>query len=321
MDAPYTFDDTPSPPAAPATPTPHPGPGRPKGSGAKRGRKPRGGGTASPRAMTADITTSASPAISSPQFQQLNWSLANSGAGPSSNASVIQGPSFAGPKAQSSVSSNGIQAYGTGSGSSQAPGTPRGYSPSFLRDLAAQANIPASALEAAGLNVGSSTGGATSAVGRVASLPPARPGGQADEDGEGDDELFPAMADDDYSAQLYFQSQSKDNLKVLMENLSPEQYDRFEAYRRHALPKQAIRKVIQQTVGAQVSQPVAQIIAGFSKVFVGEMVEKARAVQARRGDTGPLSPDHLREAYRMYQEETGRVGAARPVRAKKLFVR
>ncbi|KIL63699.1 hypothetical protein M378DRAFT_79232 [Amanita muscaria Koide BX008] len=142
-----------------------------------------------------------------------------------------------------------------------------------------------------------------------------------DDDGEGDDELFPAMADDDYSAQLSWQSQSKDNLKVLMDNFSPEQYDRFEAYRRHALPKQAVRKVIQQSTGQQVSQPVAQIVAGFAKVFVGEVIEKARAVQERRGERGPLSPDHLREAYRIYQLETGRVGAARPLRAKKLFVR
>ncbi|KAJ7125287.1 hTAFII28-like protein conserved region-domain-containing protein [Mycena epipterygia] len=153
--------------------------------------------------------------------------------------------------------------------------------------------------------------------------PPAArvPGVGADEDGEGDDELLPAMADDDYSAQLSWQSQSKDNLKVLMENLSPMQYERFEAYRRHALPKQAVRKVIQQTSGMQVSAPVAQIVAGFSKVFVGEIVEKARAVQARRGETGPLSPDHLREAYRMYQDETGRVGSARPLKSKKLFVK
>ncbi|EAU83511.2 TAF11 [Coprinopsis cinerea okayama7 len=142
-----------------------------------------------------------------------------------------------------------------------------------------------------------------------------------EEEADGEDDLLPAMADDDYSAQMSFQTQSKDNLKVLMDNFTPEQYDRFEAYRRHLLPKQAVRKVIQQTLGQQVSQPVAQIIAGFSKVFVGEMVEKARQVQARRGETGPLSPDHLREAYRMYQEETGRVGAARPLRSKKLFVR
>ncbi|KAG5644798.1 hypothetical protein DXG03_007620 [Asterophora parasitica] len=148
-----------------------------------------------------------------------------------------------------------------------------------------------------------------------------RPHGMGDEDGDGEDDMLPAMADDDYSAQLSWQSQSKDNLKVLMDNFSDDQYDRFEAYRRHALPKQAVRKVIQQTLGQQVSQPVAQIVAGFAKVFVGEMVEKARAVQTRRGETGPLSPDHLREAYRIYQAETGRVGAARPVRSKRLFVR
>ncbi|KAH7870713.1 hTAFII28-like protein conserved region-domain-containing protein [Lentinula edodes] len=159
------------------------------------------------------------------------------------------------------------------------------------------------------------------AASSTAAYPRAAGLGGGDDEGEGDDEILPAMADDDYSAQLSWQSQSKDNLKVLMENFSPDQYDRFEAYRRHALPKQAVRKVIQQVTGQQASQPVAQIVAGFAKVFVGEIVEKARQVQARRGETGPLSPDHLREAYRMYQQETGNVGAARPVRAKKLFVR
>ncbi|KAF7325664.1 TAFII28 domain-containing protein [Mycena kentingensis (nom. inval.)] len=147
----------------------------------------------------------------------------------------------------------------------------------------------------------------------------ARPAGE--EDGEGDDELLPAMADDDYSAQLSWQSESKDNLKHAPHlHFTPEQYERFEAYRRAALSKQAVRKVI-QNMGLQVSVPIAQIVAGFSKVFIGEMVEKARAVQARRGESGPLSPDHLREAYRMYQQETGAVGAARPLRSKKLFVR
>ncbi|TFL05316.1 TAFII28-domain-containing protein [Pterulicium gracile] len=129
------------------------------------------------------------------------------------------------------------------------------------------------------------------------------------------------MADDDYSALLSWQKQSKDDLKVLMDSLSPEQYDRFEAYRRSTLPKQAVRKVIQQGLGQQVSMPVAQVVAGVAKVFVGEMVERARAVQTRRRETGPLSPDHLREAYRMYQEEFGRVGVAQRVRGKKLFVR
>jgi len=159
---------------------------------------------------------------------------------------------------------------------------------------------------------------------RVGTPTVVRPAGvtvAGDEDVEADDELLPAMADDDYSAQQSFQTQSKDNLKVLMDNFAPAQYDRFEAYRRNALSKQAVRKVIQQTLGQQVSQPVAQIVAGFSKVFVGEIVEKARSVQAHRGETGPLIPDHLREAYRLYQQETGRVGAARPLKGKRLFAR
>ena len=37
-----------------------------------------------------------------------------------------------------------------------------------------------------------------------------------EEDVEGEDELLPAMADDDYSAQLSWQSQSKDNLKCVL---------------------------------------------------------------------------------------------------------
>lgn len=45
-----------------------------------------------------------------------------------------------------------------------------------------------------------------------ASVVPMGPPG-AEEEGEGDDEWLFAMADDDYSAQLSWQSQSKDNLK------------------------------------------------------------------------------------------------------------
>ena len=96
--------------------------------------------------------------------------------------------------------------------------------------------------------------------------------------------------------------------RVLMDNFSAAQYDRFEAYRRHALPKQAVRKVpllyyrffypdsvlrvqvIQQATGQQVSQPVAQIVAGFSKVFVGEIVEKGMSFICCAGILSELSP-------------------------------
>ena len=56
---------------------------------------------------------------------------------------------------------------------------------------------------------------ATSSTATVVPQPGAavRQPGAPDEDAEGEDELLPAMADDDYSAQLSWQSESKDNLK------------------------------------------------------------------------------------------------------------
>ncbi|KAJ7725625.1 TAFII28-domain-containing protein [Mycena maculata] len=277
--------------------------GRPRGgstattTGAKRGPKPGGSSVQN------------SPAPSTPQFLPPTSSSSTAGEPGSSSPSLL---------GQGGISANNRSAsnytYQTPSGS---------YSAMNYMPAATSYTTPAASTSYSPMPNTSGLIGLSGAPIVPAGAPPpsARPaGGVIDEDAE-DDELLPAMADDDYSAQLSWQSQSKDNLRVLMENLSPAQYERFEAYRRHALPKQAVRKVIQQAAGLQVSLPVAQIVAGFSKVFVGEIVEKARAVQARRGDTGPLSPDHLREAYRMYQDETGRVGAARPLRSKKLFVK
>ncbi|KAJ3937704.1 MAG: TAFII28-domain-containing protein [Lentinula lateritia] len=315
-DAPYAFTSpSPEPSALPAA-TPHVGPGRPRGSGAKRGRKPRGAiiaGVSSPRATATEVVSTTSPAFPSSMYSpHVRWDLASttgaSSPGASGSSSVLPVTGISQSRPVSNITT-GISAYGQ---NLQTPSTSTlGITPSAMTTAA---GTPLNLTNLFRLSDGVAAS-STAAYPRAAGL------GGGDDEGEGDDEILPAMADDDYSAQLSWQSQSKDNLKVLMENFSPDQYDRFEAYRRHALPKQAVRKVIQQVTGQQASQPVAQIVAGFAKVFVGEIVEKARQVQARRGETGPLSPDHLREAYRMYQQETGNVGAARPVRAKKLFVK
>jgi len=65
---------------------------------------------------------------------------------------------------------------------------------------------------------------------------------------------------------------------------------------------------------------IAIVIAGFAKVFVGEIVERAREVQTLQGDEGPLKPEHLREAWRLYQEKGYRNGGVPDsARLKKLF--
>lgn len=227
---PLTFANTSvQSPTVPSTPTPA-GRGRPRGSGtgAKRGRKPKNAlGTNSPRvASPAPGSSTASPAFSTPQYQHVHW--ATNPTGDDTEGSLLQGGISRRNSAQSQVI--GAEQGGDTTG-------------------------------VAGMD------GQTLVGGIAGSMPPppvgARPLGVGpDEEGDVDDELLPAMADDDYSAQQSWNTQSKDNLKyapclcngkrhangwlflrILMDSFTPEQYERFEAYRRHALPKQAVRKV------------------------------------------------------------------------------
>ena len=71
--------------------------------------------------------------------------------------------------------------------------------------------------------------------------------------------------------------------------------------------------------------PLGACIASGVFLWVKDLIRQGRdtewSAEQKRGETGPLSPDHLREAYRLYQKETGRVGAARPLKSKRIFVK
>ncbi|ORX65309.1 TAFII28-like protein, partial [Basidiobolus meristosporus CBS 931.73] len=90
--------------------------------------------------------------------------------------------------------------------------------------------------------------------------------------------------------------------RALLDNFSDEQLQRYEVYRRSALNKSVL---VGNIINQQVSPTMAFVVAGFAKVFVGEMVEKAKEVMEAWGDKGPIRPHHLREAYRQYDKETG----------------
>lgn len=179
MSSPFATYPVPERSFMPSNPSSSRGAAPSRGTGAKRGRKPKN-------------RTSESPSTPSTQPGELQW-MSNPGpsAGTSSSASVF-------PASSSNVAN--IAA----SGSQQSQGL----------QSQSQQSISAIPTEIISNTVPGATPFPVEAgASRAGTVVPGAVG--ADEDGEGEDEMLPAMADDDYSAQLSWQSQSKDNLKYV----------------------------------------------------------------------------------------------------------
>jgi len=200
MTTPYTPSPTPFIPSAipqvPAPPT--------RGRGAKRGRKPRGAvlssGPASHQASAGTVTPGGSVGVGAggPQFTPVQWANPTVPAvGPSTPLPVSVAPSVPAsqPIADASASGpGGASDAAMDSGDEAGPSTSTTIPPAVAASTTAANNATAAGGSAGTLKLGAGAG---------------------DDDGEGDDELLPAMADDDYSAQLSWQSESKDNLKCV----------------------------------------------------------------------------------------------------------
>ncbi|PVU90710.1 hypothetical protein BB561_004755 [Smittium simulii] len=104
--------------------------------------------------------------------------------------------------------------------------------------------------------------------------------------------------------QYLITKQSKAEIKAIIDTFNPEQRQRYEVYRRTALSKSAIKKLVSAILNQQISQTLAFVIAGFGKVFIGEIVELALTIMDEKDYTGPIEPKHLLEAYQRYSQNT-----------------
>ena len=155
-------------------------------------------------------------------------------------------------------------------------------------------------------------------------------GDEADDDGDDDDDFAEAAVD---SIEVEPHSEAAElrdrrNLDLLMDAFTPRQKELYEQYRRVKLPIAAVRKLINHTLSQSVVKPISISVQGAAKMFVGELIERARQVQneqmvlrdkfptgepvpeeasikerTKEMDRGPIQPDHLREALRRYKKD------------------
>lgn len=98
----------------------------------------------------------------------------------------------------------------------------------------------------------------------------------------------------------------EERLQVSWSELTEEQLNRYEMFRRSTFPKASIKRLVQSVSGGPVSQNVVIAISGIAKVFVGELVQEAIRIKKRYGESGPVEPKHLREAYRVVKNRHDR---------------
>ncbi|GJJ76341.1 transcription initiation factor TFIID subunit 11 [Entomortierella parvispora] len=122
------------------------------------------------------------------------------------------------------------------------------------------------------------------------------------DDEDDDHEEEPEYSEFEWNQEASSRGRSKDDLKALLDCFSEEQLQRYEVYRRSVLSRNTVKKLVGTILNQQVTQTMAFVVAGFCKVFVGEMVEKAREVMDDWGETGAIRPEHLREAQRRYRK-------------------
>lgn len=118
---------------------------------------------------------------------------------------------------------------------------------------------------------------------------------ETEEEGE-DGESQPLRAEDPE-----FRTQMKEHKKMVDENvasLTEEELKRYGLFRTTGFNKGGIRRFVGQVLGQSANPNFTIVLSGIAKVFVGEVIEEARTVQAEWKDKGELLPSHIDEAYR-----------------------
>jgi len=112
-------------------------------------------------------------------------------------------------------------------------------------------------------------------------------------DGSSDDE----EDEEDIDEEQLENPGKKEHAASLVKQFSQEQMNRHESYKRSAFQKSSIKRYMASTSGAKINQNTVIVMAGITKIFVGEVVEAAKEVMEEWGETGPIKPAHIREAY------------------------
>ena len=96
---------------------------------------------------------------------------------------------------------------------------------------------------------------------------------------------------------------------MLVEALNPDQASRYDIWRRVKLKKEIVRKITNQTLSQSVPPSVITTINGYTKLFIGDLIDRARGIQTEWMVADALAKE-AEEARKKAQEAVKREGQA-----------
>ncbi|KAF2101407.1 hypothetical protein NA57DRAFT_24675, partial [Rhizodiscina lignyota] len=103
--------------------------------------------------------------------------------------------------------------------------------------------------------------------------------GEAQEEDEDFDELVEGMVAEDRKMDEAAMAAERQKEAVLLANLAPDEAERYVRFRRAVLAKGTVRKLVNQTLSQSVPPSIVNIVQGYTKIFVGEIIDLALDVQ------------------------------------------
>ncbi|KAL0477989.1 RNAi component TAF [Acrasis kona] len=91
----------------------------------------------------------------------------------------------------------------------------------------------------------------------------------------------------------------------LLQKFTTDQQKRYEAFKRSKFQFSAIKKVMFQASNVASNHTMQIVMAGITKLYVGDLVENAKLIMTEWNEKGPVQPKHLKEAYRRIQQKQG----------------
>lgn len=115
----------------------------------------------------------------------------------------------------------------------------------------------------------------------------------------------------------------RERMKLLVSHFDEQQMSRYAAYRRANIRRASVKKFTSQLLNQPISNTVATVLGGMSKVLIGDVIELARDLQDKEevaerrrrnlpdpapgAEPEPLLPSYVREAWTIYKRDTGTV--------------